>query len=413
MNLHKLLKLHKNQQGSALLLVLLTVVVVPILFGGLYLTLQQSHRTSQEHDLQVQADYQAQKMMEIALYYYYKQPKQFQAKFPGAGSCLNDPDNRDNSVCLEVANGAQTLVARGTAQNGSADKALSREHIIRVPIESLDKPTSDEPFTGDVNRENDYLIRAVMLGETFYGGYAMRGEDSVKISGGVLLGEGSSFEISREKRNDKFDIGLEVSGFVTAPEGLAWSLGEGHKDELSYQLIGSQAVEDKTEQKTPFTQHLEGLYKQVETSLQTVDVYRFRDPLVTLETKGDKKGRGYSIWKRNDETLGDIFKNRADEPKIILIEGNLLLPQKLESSGYLIVSQTDLKTDVKTAPEKATIYLPDQADWTHDGALITEQIRGYDIQRQYRYKESRRWPEQYRLHVELTREEADLYRQKK
>lgn len=411
MKLLKLLKLHQrlhqNQQGSALLLVLIAVVVVPILFGGLYLTLQQSHRTAQQHDLLVQADYQAQKMMEIALYYYYREPKAFQSRFSGSGTCLNDPDNAENSVCLEIANGERTLVARGTAQGGGEGKArLSREQIIRVPIASLDLPTAgDEPFAGDVPGVHDYPIRAVMLGETFYGGNAMRGADSVKISGGVLLGEGSSFEISREKHHDKFDIGLEVAGYVTAPEGLAWSLGEGHRDELSYRLLGEQAVEEKSTLHTPFTEHLDGLYRQVETTLQTVDVYRFQDPLVTLETKGEKKEKGYSFWRRNDESLGDLFKNRADEPKIILIEGNLLLPQKLESSGWLIVRLQD--------GEKATIYLPDQADWTHDGAVIAGQMRGYDIQHQYRIKESRRWPEQYRWYVELTREDADLYRQKK
>jgi hypothetical protein len=396
------MNVHRNEQGSALLLVLIAVVVIPILFGGLYLTLQHSHRLTAEQELQVQAEYQAQKMMEIALYYYYRQPEQFQSVFSG-GSCLHDPKNAENSVCLEQSNGQATLVARGTADSGTqGSDRLFRDHIIRVALDSLDTPSDGQAFAGDICRFGDapdhaYLLRALMLGEPFYAGNAMPGEEpGVTIEGGVYLGDRSAFQISEH-------ASVRVSGYISAA-GLVWS-GNSRRDELSYDLLGPDAVKnDCPSLGIPYRQYLGDLYKQVEESLQPVDVYRFRGAPVTLDSKGEKKGKGYSIWQPSDESLGDLFKNRKDEPKIVLIEGHLMLPSIAQTSGWLIVWNPD---------GNATVYLPDQADWVHDGALIAERIRGYDIRHPARFQESSRWPESYRLQIILSREQADLYRQKR
>lgn len=116
----EMVKVWREERGSALLVVLVAVMVLGLMLGSVALVVRNTGEQATRHEQQVQAEFQAQRAMEIALYLFYEQPEQFQQTFrQESPACLSIPEDPQIQVCVESATDAEgqlmeTLVARSS-----------------------------------------------------------------------------------------------------------------------------------------------------------------------------------------------------------------------------------------------------------------------------------------------------------
>jgi hypothetical protein len=403
----------KNERGSALLLILIGVVVTGIIFGSLYLSLEYSQKLTLSEELRVQAEYDAQKMMDVGLSYYYQGTEAFDAKFSVKPPCITEGGA---SVCLQIAaDNSRTLVATGTRTRDAAQWHGNETREIRYTLDTAGPVTPDpgntnpkppdpppvqpppEPVTGPVSQgqtckqmaSSGIPLKALVLGEKFDTSLARRDNKSptVVIEGGVYIGK-SNLLILPQEANHK---NIEINGYTYPEGGLDWDRGK-NKDP-QYDDLGSRAIIDNCTPLSDFHGDLNKLAGYYYGSVQPFDVYHFSGSRVTTTSTGCKQALGFTNCLNSSETLASVLAKTT--AKVVLIEGNVELPQTMNSSGYLIVYGG-------TKSAASTIYLPNGFNWTHTGAVATEQVRTTPT--------SGVWPDQYELYITLRQAQADLYK---
>ncbi|HEU4965135.1 MAG TPA: hypothetical protein VFV52_15005 [Bacilli bacterium] len=135
-------RLWTSERGSALLLVMYAVVISGLLFGSLWLVVQQEQTQSVWHQQAVQAEFEAQKLMEIALYYYYNEPEEFERQFAAEDPC-ETYGSTAGQVCLQTdaaADGSRVLTANGWGAQAVPDGEQAGR--ITVDLDQLDAADS-------------------------------------------------------------------------------------------------------------------------------------------------------------------------------------------------------------------------------------------------------------------------------
>lgn len=401
-----------NERGSALLLVMLAVVFVGMLFGSLYVLSQASHEQALDHQLQVQAEFDAQKMMDIALYYYYQddERKSFDELF-ATDSCYTDREDANDKVCLEVnEDGEEFLLATG--QESKAEWERERTSTIKYVLNGTDDGSDQgAPYVGDTCGQNEFFLRALNLGSDLDLTRALSDQrreeitdepNSVLIAGGLHLDNSGKIRLPGDPTGETLPIRVSLGGYLSPQGGVVWA-GDADEAPPEYKLLGEYARRGNTcAPSVEWHHYLTDFAGEVSEEPQQVDVYKFVGNYTTKESTGGKKSPTDLNFINTPETLGEVLSDL--EPKIVLIEGSLLFEDlEQDTHGLLIIYDPD-----PDAP--ANIYLPDQFVWKHHGAVVADRIARVQMLAERR-KLSFEWPYDYRLSITLTREHATLYQQ--
>lgn len=403
----------QNERGSALLLVLFAVVFVGVLFGGLYVVVQSSHQQAITHKLQVQAEYDAQKMMDLALHYYYDDRERFDEQFAGEteeSPCLQDGDDE---VCLDVTEEdgqrIETLRATGRTSLGNEDLAQSITIQFTLGEDGSEAPNPQDPYLGSVCGQDGHFLRALNIGADFDLTRALPeakrstitdDPDSVSIIGGVHLDNDGEIRVPGDPQDEILPVSVNLSGYLSPQGGLVWA--DHPETMLEYRLLGDYAREGNScAPNEEWHHYLTDLATTVSDEQQEVDVYKFIGNYVLSTSAGSKKAKNTDEFLPASDTLADVLTDTS--PKIVLIEGSVILEQEIDTNGWLIVYDPD-----PDAP--ANIYLPDAFVWTHHGAITADRLGRYRTEQGVR-KITFEWPFDYRLSISLTRGQAKLYQQ--
>lgn len=394
----------KNEQGSALLLVMMGVMIAGIVLGGLYLAIGSATRQAATHREQVVAEYDAQGMMNIALAYYYNNKTQFDQMLPSNNSCIDASANlvspsQTPNVCLQINGTTETLVATGTDHDPklpspfySQTLGTQSNKIIYTLTGGSQPPTPPAPLAHSDNNpspgqtcpsvKQDSIMRALVAGSDFN----TKNADSVYIDGGVYLGNDAELIVPKTPDSSQT---ITINGNVTAEGGYQLDHGDGKGDVVHHPL--SNYGNNNNDMScnvgaTSWNSYLNSLANEIQNTIQQVPVYFFTGNVDVLTSTGKQKAVGDAYFSPTIETLGSILTSPTD--KIVLIQGNLTLPSSINSTGYLVV--------YNTATHPGTILLPTGVNWTHSGAIAAEQIA---------------WPTSYRFSVSLTNNQYNLYKQ--
>lgn len=447
-----MLRQWKSERGSALVFVMYAVVISGLLFGALWVLVQSESRQAVAHQDRVRAEYEAQKLMEIALYEFYNAPDQFELHFTTDDLeddevCYSfDTPELNGEVCYTETDESRSLKA--TAFYGHGRPTGVQTATITVNLDDPEAggdtgggtggdpggdPGGDtgrdtvfggagdtrEPYPGDdlcSPSPQTLLVRALVLGAEFNTSAAMRDEDritytdypySVEVIGGLYIDNGQVLTVPNLKNNNKFDVSINLNGYLTPEGGLAWGHGNGHQDQLTYNSLGIDPIENACLQAADFSYYLDLLNAEAADPLkeQQVPVYQFSGDLLTMNSLGRKKAAGLSTFVPHGETLGQVIQK--EEAQIVLIEGDLLLDpgseKQLKTSGYLIIHQPNASS---------TLYLPDELAWEHNGSITGDRVGSYSYKnRDTLDLDAAHWPQDYRLYLTLSRADADRYRQ--
>lgn len=414
-----------TEDGSALLLILAAVVVAGVLFSGLLLALGNGHQQTVALQGHVQASFDAQAAMEIALYDYYEQRAVFISKFlPGVPISVRSVTATNavadlvqyNEEITATGGLTRTLTATGRVQNGTG----VYEERITVNLNDLDAglpgggggggttPTTPGGTCGP--NEGELPLRALVLGTHLdLSRAAFQNGLSVDVQGGVFLANGGHVVVPHE-RGGRF---IDIAGKVYASGGLVYSHGTGNgNNQPQYGDLGRRAVEDKACADLNLHQTLTTLAGKIKDNLQPLDVYLFSatNGPVTLDSPARQKRSGYAHFMSTTSTLRDVFRLTGD--KIILVEGTLLLDEPLgeaemtskRPSGYLVIAP------VGKAPSE--LIVPDRFYVRYSGAIAVEQIARYPLyDKRLKKWESAQWPNDYDIAITLTEQQLKLYQQ--
>lgn len=398
----------KGEQGSVLLMIMLAVAVAGILFSALYVALSSSHRQAMEHELQVQAEFDAQKMMEIALYHFYRQ-EDFEGKFTGEGRCLEDSEDRQDKVCLSIEKNSEgdytkeLLTAIGVS--ASRGEVAAQTRVIQLDLLSIDAgaapedsaPSSRLP-TGEVPEDakpalgqtcfnsGDQLPLRALAVDTDLDLTNGSPSKTIQIEGGLYIPDGQRILVP-DKLDHKF---IKINGLIYQEDNLQNANGEPVKPDAS--ALGALAVRDAFCQNYPsFHDKVNEIADRAIRQNQSVPVYTFEsaDGIVTLDAAGKRKEAMYQqFFEQPGVTLRQVLE--ASDEKIIVVKGKLVLDEPLlNSQGYLVVYEDG-------ESNKASIEVPSGLVWNHRGGILTDAIA---------------WPDAYKLSIMLSKGQVKLYDQ--
>ena len=392
-----------------MLMIMLAVAVAGVLFSALYLALNSSHRQAMEHELQVQAEFDAQKMMEIALYHFYRQ-EDFEGKFTGTGHCLEDADDKQDKVCLTIEKNSagdytkELLTATGVSSSHGQVAAQTR--VIQLDLLTMEEggatdtgpalpgrlptgevPEDAKPSIGQscFNSGDQLPVRALAVDDDLD---LTNGSPSktIQIEGGLYIPEGRRIVLP-DKMNHKF---VQVNGLIFQADNLTDADNGSVKPEPS--VLGELALRDAFCLNVPsFHDKVSEIADRAIRQNQQVPVYTFEsaDGVVTLDATGKRKEAMYQqFFEQPGVTLRQVLEG-SDE-KIIVVKGKLVLDQPLpKSRGYLVV-------DPDGESGGPSIEMPSGFVWNHYGGILTDSIA---------------WPDQYKLSIMLSKGQVKLYDQ--
>ncbi|MGB8955848.1 MAG: hypothetical protein WCC10_10780 [Tumebacillaceae bacterium] len=399
----------KGERGSVLLMIMLAVAVAGILFSALYLALSSSHRQAMEHELQVQAEFDAQKMMEIALYHFYRQ-EDFEGKFTGEGHCLEDADDKQDKVCLTIETDSEGVYTKelltATGVSSSHGQVAEQTRVIQLDLLAMDGggatdtgpalperlptgevPEDAKPSVGQscFNSGDQLPVRALAI-DTDLDLTDGSPSKTIQIEGGLYIPEGRRIVLP-DKVDHKF---VHVNGLIFQADNLIDENNGPVKPEPS--VLGESALRDTLCQNAPsFHDKVNEIADRAIRQNQKVPVYIFEsaDGVVTLDAAGKRKEAMYQqFFDQPGVTLRQVLEG-SDE-KIIVVKGKLVLNEPLQKSrGYLVVDQ-----DGESGT--ASIEVPSGFAWKHYGGILTDAVA---------------WPDQYKLSILLSKGQVKLYDQ--
>ena len=399
----------KGERGSVLLMIMVAVTVAGILFGALYVGLSSSHRQAMEHELQVQAEFDAQKMMEIALYHFYQQDD-FEGKFTGEGHCLEDTEDRQDKVCLTIeknsAGDTTKELLTATGVSGPNGQVAAQTRVIQLDLLSIEKgaaaddgtTTAGHLPTGEVPEDakpspgqscfyagNQLPLRALAVNTDLD---LTKGSLSktIQIEGGLYIPDGHRILLP-DQLDHRF---IKINGLIYQSDNLANDNNGPVKPDVT--VLGASALRDTMCQNAPsFHDKVNEIADRAILQNQKVPVYTFEsaDGIVTLAATGKRKEAMYQqFFDQPGVTLRQVLED--SEEKIIVVKGKLVLDQPLLNSwGYLVVHQDG-------ASNEPLIEVPSGFVWNHHGGILTDAIT---------------WPNEYKLSITLSKGQVKLYDQ--